>query len=110
MIISDLAVRKRTSVVVLAFVIAISGIVAYYSLPREAAPDITIPYVFVLTNYPGVAPEDIEGLADSMYKMIYDVNSRRKFGKEGRKWAKNYNWNLVSKQQEDFYYECINRR
>jgi multidrug efflux pump subunit AcrB len=29
-------------------------------LPREAAPDITIPYVFVSTVYPGVAPEDIE--------------------------------------------------
>ncbi|UCF84090.1 MAG: efflux RND transporter permease subunit, partial [Desulfobacteraceae bacterium] len=60
MIISDMAVRKRTSVVVLALVIIIFGLVAYNSLPRESAPDITIPYVFINTQYPGVAPEDIE--------------------------------------------------
>ena len=60
MTISDVSVHKRTAVLVLAVVIAVFGLVAYRSLPREAAPDITIPYVFVLTSYPGVAPEDIE--------------------------------------------------
>jgi multidrug efflux pump len=54
------AVRKRTSVVVLAIIIIIFGYMAYNSLPREAAPDITIPYIFVMTRYSGVAPEDIE--------------------------------------------------
>jgi multidrug efflux pump len=54
------AVNKRTSVVVLALIISIFGYMAYISLPREAAPDITIPYVFIMTQYPGVAPEDIE--------------------------------------------------
>ena len=60
MIISETAVRKRTSVVVMAMVIIVFGIISYLSLPREAAPDITIPYVFIMTRYPGVAPEDIE--------------------------------------------------
>ncbi len=60
MIISDIAIQKRTSVVVLALVIIIFGLVSYRSLPREASPDITIPYVFITTPYPGVAPEDIE--------------------------------------------------
>jgi len=60
MIVSDTAVRKRTSVVVLAIVIVLFGLISYRSLPREAAPDITIPYVFVSTRYAGVAPEDIE--------------------------------------------------
>jgi multidrug efflux pump len=54
------AVNKRTSVVVLAIIIIIFGFMSYNSLPREAAPDITIPYIFIMTNYPGVAPEDIE--------------------------------------------------
>ena len=54
------AVRKRTSVVVLAIIIIIFGYMAYNSLPRESAPDITIPYIFIMTSYPGVAPEDIE--------------------------------------------------
>ena len=60
MSISETAVRKRTSVVVLAVVIVVFGLISYVSLPREAAPDITIPYVFVMTRYAGVAPEDIE--------------------------------------------------
>ncbi|MFW6147694.1 MAG: efflux RND transporter permease subunit [Thermodesulfobacteriota bacterium] len=54
------AVNKKTSVVVLALIIIIFGYMAYVSLPREAAPDITIPYIFVMTHYPGVASEDIE--------------------------------------------------
>ncbi|MBW2618460.1 MAG: efflux RND transporter permease subunit, partial [Deltaproteobacteria bacterium] len=60
MIVSDIAVNKRVAVVVLAIVIFIFGLIAYQGLPREASPDITIPYVFVSTIYPGVAPEDIE--------------------------------------------------
>ncbi|MFC1867568.1 efflux RND transporter permease subunit [Thermodesulfobacteriota bacterium] len=58
--ITDTAVKKRTSVVVMIFVISIFGLLAYYSLPRESAPDITIPFIFIKTDYPGVAPEDIE--------------------------------------------------
>lgn len=57
---SELAVRKRTSVLVLSLVIVIFGLVSYFSLPRESDPDITIPFVFIRTEYPGVAPEDIE--------------------------------------------------
>ena len=60
MIITDTAVKKRTSVVVLSIIIIIFGMIAYDSLPRESAPDITIPFVFIMTNYSGVAPEDIE--------------------------------------------------
>ncbi|MCG6910340.1 MAG: efflux RND transporter permease subunit [Deltaproteobacteria bacterium] len=60
MIVSDMAVKKRTSVMVLALMILIFGVVSYNNLPREAAPDITIPYIFIMTSYPGVAPEDIE--------------------------------------------------
>ena len=60
MILSDIAVKKRTSVIVLAIVVVVFGLVAYFALPRESAPDITIPYLFVQTEYSGVAPEDIE--------------------------------------------------
>ena len=60
MIVSDLAVQKRVSVVVLTLVIIGAGLMSYISLPREASPDITIPYVFVSTSYPGVSPADIE--------------------------------------------------
>ncbi|NNK96829.1 MAG: efflux RND transporter permease subunit, partial [Desulfobacterales bacterium] len=60
MIISDTAVRKSTTVVVLAFLLVIVGVYCYIVLPRESDPDITIPNVFVSTSYRGVSPTDIE--------------------------------------------------
>ena len=60
MIISDTAVKKSTSVVVLAALILVFGSYCYKVLPRESEPDITIPNVFVSTNYRGVSSNDIE--------------------------------------------------
>jgi len=60
MIISDTAVKKSVTVVVLAVIIMAFGVYSYRVLPRENEPDITIPYVFVSTSYRGVSPSDIE--------------------------------------------------
>ncbi|MCK5339896.1 MAG: efflux RND transporter permease subunit, partial [Desulfobulbaceae bacterium] len=60
MIVSDTAIKKRVSVVVLALLILIVGMYCYSALPRESEPDITIPYVFISTTYKGVSPPDIE--------------------------------------------------
>ena len=60
MIVSDSAVRQRISVMVLAVIILIFGVYCYKTLPRESDPDITIPFVFVSTEYKGVTPSDIE--------------------------------------------------
>lgn len=62
MIISDLAIKNRISVFVLTAVIVVIGLSSYLSLPREAAPSITIPMVFVATPYFGVSPSDMENL------------------------------------------------
>ena len=60
MIVSDTAVKNRISVGVLAVIILVIGIHSYKVLPRESSPDITIPYVFVQTDYRGVSASDIE--------------------------------------------------
>ncbi len=60
MIISDTAVKKSTTVVVLALMLIVFGVYCYQVLPRESDPDITIPNVFVSTTYRGVSPADIE--------------------------------------------------
>lgn len=60
MIISDTAVQKSISVAVLAVLILVFGSYCYSVLPRENEPDITIPNVFVSTNYRGVSSTDIE--------------------------------------------------
>lgn len=60
MILSDAAVRNRTTVSVLTLLIACFGAYSYVTLPREAAPDIPVPYILVTTTYEGVSPADIE--------------------------------------------------
>jgi len=60
MIVSDTAIKNRISVLVLALIILGIGIYAYKALPRESDPDVTIPYVFVQTEYRGVSASDIE--------------------------------------------------
>ncbi len=60
MIISDTAVKKSTTILVLSALILCIGVYCYRVLPRESDPDITIPNVFVSTTYRGVSSADIE--------------------------------------------------
>lgn len=57
---TDAAVNKRLSVMVLSLLILVFGAYFYSVLPREADPDITIPYVFISTDYKGVSSADVE--------------------------------------------------
>lgn len=60
MIVSDTAVKNSITVLVLACLILVFGIYCYRTLPRESDPDITIPNVFISTNYRGVSSIDME--------------------------------------------------
>ncbi|MBU0567640.1 efflux RND transporter permease subunit, partial [bacterium] len=62
MIITDTAIKHRITVYALIVIITIIGSYSYLTLPREAAPDITIPFIVVSTDYEGVSPADIETL------------------------------------------------
>jgi len=56
------AVEHPTSALVLLAIIAILGLLAYVNIPKEAAPEVTIPMAVVSTSYPGVSPFDMETL------------------------------------------------
>ena len=60
MILSNAAIRNRTTVWVLVVLIIITGLYSYITLPRESAPDIPLPIVSVTTAYEGVSPRDME--------------------------------------------------
>ncbi|MCP4450772.1 MAG: efflux RND transporter permease subunit, partial [Planctomycetes bacterium] len=60
MLLTDLSIKNRTTVAVLVLIIISMGVNSYLSLPREAFPDIPIPFILVTTTYDGVAPEDME--------------------------------------------------
>lgn len=60
MIITDYAIQKKTTVFVLMFIFVVTGVYGYLTRPREAAPDIEIPFIMVMTSYRGQSPVDIE--------------------------------------------------
>lgn len=57
-----LFVNNRVVVYIFVLLILVAGIFSYATLPREAAPSIEIPYIFVSTIYPGVSPAEMEKL------------------------------------------------
>lgn len=59
---STLAINQSTSVMVMVVLVAILGLTSYLRIPKESSPDVKIPNIFVVTVYPGVAPEDMESL------------------------------------------------
>lgn len=59
---TDFAVDHPISVLTLLALIVMGGLYSYLTVPKEASPDITVPFVAVSTLYSGVAPEDIETL------------------------------------------------
>ncbi|MCT4626248.1 efflux RND transporter permease subunit [Halodesulfovibrio sp.] len=87
MILNQVALKRQPVVFVLLWLIILAGLSSYFSLPREAEPDITIPYVFVNTYYEGVAPEDIEKLVtiplERKLKGLSDVEELRSTSKDG---------------------------
>jgi multidrug efflux pump len=62
MSITNWSIKHWLTVLVFMVLLTLQGLNAYNALPREAAPDITIPLVLVTTPYIGVSPADIESL------------------------------------------------
>ncbi len=67
-----LFIDKHMAVFGLAALIVIVGAVAYVSLPRESAPEISQPYIFVTTSYIGVSAADIESLVTERIEQEID--------------------------------------
>ncbi len=87
MIINKAALYRQSTVLVLLLLIVLAGAYSYAVLPRESSPDITIPYIFVTTDYEGVAPEDMETLVtiplERKLKGISDTEEIRSVSDDG---------------------------
>ena len=59
---SSFSVENQLTVLVLTFIIFLSGIMAYVQMPSEAFPEIVTPEIYIGTPYPGNSPLDIEKL------------------------------------------------
>jgi multidrug efflux pump len=59
---SSWAIDNKRAVYVLIFLLVVLGFSAYVNLPKENFPDITIPKIYITTQYIGQSPQNIETL------------------------------------------------
>lgn len=59
---TSLALKNKTTIFLITFLLAAFGIISYRSLPKELFPDVVIPTILVKTIYPGNPPIDMENL------------------------------------------------
>ncbi len=87
MLLSNAAISHRSTVFAIMVMAVVVGIYSYLTLPRESTPDITIPYVLVVTSHEGVAPSDIETLItlpiERKLKGLKDMEELRSVSAEG---------------------------
>ncbi len=57
-----LALKNKTTVYIFTVLLIFFGLFSYKQMPREAFPEIVVPYIFIQTIYPGNSPVDIENL------------------------------------------------
>lgn len=57
---SKASVKKPYTVVVAVIVVLILGIISFMNLKTDLLPNIDLPYVVIMTGYPGASPEEIE--------------------------------------------------
>lgn len=85
--ITNWSIRHSITVFVFMVILVVSGLGAYNSLPREAQPDVTIPYIMVSVPYVGVSPADIETLItnelEEEFEKLKDVEEIRSTSAEG---------------------------
>lgn len=58
----ELALRHTRTVLLVFCFLVLSGLVAYFTIPKESAPDVPIPLVYVVIVHSGISPEDAERL------------------------------------------------
>lgn len=59
---TEFALARPTATWFFLVAVIVTGVNAYLTLPREAAPDVTVPLIIVSTPFPGASPADVEML------------------------------------------------
>lgn len=58
----DAALDRSRTVIATFVLVLIAGTLSYVSIPKEAAPDVNIPIIYVSLHHSGISPEDAERL------------------------------------------------
>ena len=79
MILSDVAIKNRTTVFVGIIMIVLAGAVSYNTLPRESSPEIKIPYVIITTTDGDKDPAEMEkNVTDKIEKELGSIRNKKK--------------------------------
>ncbi|NLA11951.1 MAG: efflux RND transporter permease subunit, partial [Firmicutes bacterium] len=57
---SQFSVKRPYTVLVAAILVLVLGIVSFTGMRTDLLPDIELPYIVVVTTYPGASPEQVE--------------------------------------------------
>ncbi len=63
----DAALNRSRTVLMIFTLIMVIGAMVLNSIPKESAPDVTVPFVYVSVSHDGISPEDADAL---MYKPL----------------------------------------
>ncbi len=55
-------IKYRRITLFLTVIVAVVGLGAYYLLPRQESPDVSVPIAMIITPYPGASPADVKDL------------------------------------------------
>jgi len=58
----DAAFSRARTVILIFLTLMVTGALAYFSIPKEAEPDVTIPTMYISVFQDGISPEDAERL------------------------------------------------
>jgi len=58
----DAAFSRARTVILIFLTLMVTGALAYFSIPKEAEPDVTIPTIYISVSQDGISPEDSERL------------------------------------------------
>tara|TARA_Y100000780_G_scaffold211112_2_gene210216 strand:- start:410157 stop:413309 length:3153 start_codon:yes stop_codon:yes gene_type:complete len=58
----DAAFARHRTVLLLLFMLFVGGISAFQNIPKEAEPDVPIPFIYVSVVHQGISPDDAERL------------------------------------------------
>ena len=65
-----LALRRPYTFVVMAMAITLLGLVAIFRMPTDIFPEVDIPVISVIWNYPGMSPGEMEGRIVRSYESV----------------------------------------
>ncbi|MFY9412310.1 MAG: efflux RND transporter permease subunit, partial [Dethiobacteria bacterium] len=60
---SQFSVKRPYTVIVAVVLVIVLGVISYMGMRTDLLPEIELPYVVVVTAYPGASPEQVEQAA-----------------------------------------------